>query len=307
MGYIASALGMEVGDNKKEENPDSQKPDLRSPCETSGLESHSWRNWILLSGISIITTIGLSLALSTYFIDQSDGFWLWRKTDWLLVIGLVSIVIMFISYLTQKQAQIARTRSQLQSLQSAGEKRSRKNATRLCALLNVSHYMGTELNPQYVFDCIAKTCMEVFESTWVSLMLYHKDTQDLEVRSVCGDADLDTVVGARQKLGDGIAGMAAKKRTPILLGQASDLDKYFGTRDKYRHTTAAMIAPIILRNELIGIINVSSCQPGSTYEEDDLRALQVFAENAGACILNAERIELLTRRENNEEEASLQV
>jgi GAF domain-containing protein len=55
--------------------------------------------------------------------------------------------------------------------------------------------------------------------------------------------------------------------------------------------TAAMVVPIMVRDELVGVLNISSRAPDTTYVEEDLRALEVFAENAGTCIRQAERSE----------------
>jgi GAF domain-containing protein len=55
--------------------------------------------------------------------------------------------------------------------------------------------------------------------------------------------------------------------------------------------TAAMVVPIMVRDELVGVLNISSRAPHTIYMEEDLRALEVFAENAGTCIRQAERSE----------------
>ena len=57
----------------------------------------------------------------------------------------------------------------------------------------------------------------------------------------------------------------------------------------YPHLSAAIVVPIILRDELVGVVNISSRSPNVRYDEDDMRALKMFAENAGTCIRNTER------------------
>ena len=75
--------------------------------------------------------------------------------------------------------------------------------------------------------------------------------------------------------------------------------------------TAAMVVPIMVRDELVGVLNISSRAPNTTYAEEDMRALEVFAENAGTCIRQAERaewmrqtIERMQRQKNREKEAA---
>lgn len=71
------------------------------------------------------------------------------------------------------------------------------------------------------------------------------------------------------------------------------LEKYRGTGYNSCPITVALAAPIILGDELIGVITVARHNTDLEFVDDDLRALQVFAENAGAFIRNAERIEIL--------------
>jgi GAF domain-containing protein len=52
-----------------------------------------------------------------------------------------------------------------------------------------------------------------------------------------------------------------------------------------------MVVPVILRGELVGVINVSTRSPDINFDDDDLRALQVFAENVGAAIRHTEQTE----------------
>jgi GAF domain-containing protein len=51
------------------------------------------------------------------------------------------------------------------------------------------------------------------------------------------------------------------------------------------------VVPIMVRDELVGVLNISSRATETIYFEEDLRALEVFAENAGTCIRQAERSE----------------
>ena len=59
--------------------------------------------------------------------------------------------------------------------------------------------------------------------------------------------------------------------------------------------SAAMVVPIIVRDELVGVLNISTTSPEIEYYDSDLQALQVFAENAGACIRHAEHVEWMRK------------
>ena len=52
---------------------------------------------------------------------------------------------------------------------------------------------------------------------------------------------------------------------------------------------AAMVVPIAIRNELFGVLSVSSRSKKTNYDQEDLEALQVFAETAGICCRHFEQ------------------
>ena len=50
-----------------------------------------------------------------------------------------------------------------------------------------------------------------------------------------------------------------------------------------------MVVPIIVSDGLVGVLSVSTESPNIDYEDEDLRVLWVFAENAGMCIRQVSR------------------
>ena len=102
-----------------------------------------------------------------------------------------------------------------------------------------------------------------------------------------------TETPARQKDGEGIAGWAAKHKKALLLGDSRDANKYSDLDLKNDSILSAMVVPIVARDELVGVLNVSSRSKDVTYSEEDLLALQVFAENAGVCIHHNEQANML--------------
>jgi signal transduction protein with GAF and PtsI domain len=96
-------------------------------------------------------------------------------------------------------------------------------------------------------------------------------------------------MGARLKLGEGIAGWAAKKGQALLIGSDFDPAKYPELELRNATLASAMVVPIVLRDELVGVLNVSTRSHKTSYDNDDLRSLQVFAENVGSCIRHAEQ------------------
>ena len=119
-------------------------------------------------------------------------------------------------------------------------------------------------------------------------MIYEEKERELVVRAMSGKSKGD-VIDTREGIGDGVAGYAAKHTKSLLLNPDIDLSIYPDLQLDDKKIHSAMVVPIIVRNELVGVINVSSYTAGNTYTEEDLGALQVVAESIGAYIRHAEQ------------------
>ncbi len=253
------------------------------------LDRLSWRNWFMIVGVTILTTTGLATGILTAMRDRMVQIWPWAGTDVALMIGLSVVVILFTTYLTAQQRQVNSLRRRLRREREEANQRMRRHCDRLFSLLTVSRAVGTETDPQAIFDVITRTCLDTFDSQQVSLMLVDRSTGALEVRAATGHREPEKVLGARIRMGEGIAGWVGEHREPVVLGRTVDPEKYPGFKPKGYSINAAMVVPIEVRGELVGVLNISSRSETRDYGDDDLQALQVFAEHAGIVIRHAEQ------------------
>jgi GAF domain-containing protein len=97
----------------------------------------------------------------------------------------------------------------------------------------------------------------------------------------------------RGKFGVGIAGGVAKSRSPMLV---RDIDQHaeYGKLNRRHYKTRSFIScPLILKNKLIGVINVASKKDGSPFAEDDTAVLQIIASHASIALERASLTEQL--------------
>jgi GAF domain-containing protein len=208
--------------------------------------------------------------------------------DRLVLGGMAVLVSLLTLVMLRHDRRLAIHERHLLDAQEESLESHRVHSQRLRGVLEVSRVLNAETEPQAVFDAIASICKATFPCDQVSLMLLDRDTQELVVRAAAGHDDLTHVLGARRKLGEGMSGWVAQHREPLVLGPEVD----HPARRPYPASaslTAAMLVPILVRDELDGVLNVSSRTAATRYGPDDLRALQVFAENAGTCIRHSER------------------
>jgi len=255
------------------------------------MDRNGQRTWIFLAGISLASTLGLAAAVLPILEQRIESPWPWAHTQRVLLLTFPVTVLAAIAYLADQQRRAARVQRELLRTRDRAAERMERHVARLSALLNVSRIIGSETSLQGVFDSVTKVCLETFACQRVSLMLVEKDTQDLVVRSASGETDSETLVGVRQKIGEGVAGRVAETSEALVLGPELDATRFTGKRGPDASLAAAMVVPIKVRDELVGVINVGSTSPDVRYDAEDLQALQVFAENVGACIRHAEQAE----------------
>ncbi|NIO29214.1 MAG: GAF domain-containing protein [Candidatus Latescibacteria bacterium] len=267
----------------------------RRNAQSEILERQLSRNWYLLAGATIASTCGTAIAFSPLLGDRFANIWPWANTHIVLLAGLAAAVVLLIVHLTVQQWRVTAMRGNFEQLEATTEEREQQNRARLHALLNISRMMGAVNDPENVFSSITSTCREIFESDQASLMLLNETKDELHTRSSMGHLNTDAVGGAKQKVGEGIAGWVAQTQQPLILDPDTDMSRYPGLELKSATVTAAMVVPILLRGELVGILNISSRKPEVRYTDEDLQALQVFAENAGTVIRHSEQAEWMRR------------
>lgn len=250
------------------------------------------RSWTLLAGLCLASTLGLAAVVLPLLEQRVDDPWPWRHTQRVLLFAFPLTVLGAVVHLGVQRRRALAMHAELLRQREREAERARRQTTRLRALLNVSHIMGSEVSLQNVFDAVTGLCREAFACEQVSLMLVDKESRDLVVRSASGHRDPSKILGTRQQVGEGIAGRVAAEGKPLLLGPATpDPLSFQSLRPQQRSLNAAMVVPIRVRDELVGVVNVASHLPETVFDDEDLQALQVFAENVGACIRHAEQAE----------------
>jgi transcriptional regulator with GAF, ATPase, and Fis domain len=267
-----------------------------------GLKRQESRYWYLLGAICIVTATGLAFAISPLLGGRIAEVWPWANTHVVLISLLPLSIALLVGYLTIQKQKTRDVRQNLEHMARDAVRRERQNAARLRALLNVSRMMGSVTNLESVFNSVTNTCLEVFDCQRASLMMVNEETRELETRAATGHANMERVRSATVKIGEGIAGWVAEQKTPIILTNETNLSQYPNLKLRDKTISAAMVVPILLRDELVGVLNVSSESPDTTYTPEDLQALQVFAESAGTCIRHTEHVEWM--RKTIQEQAS---
>lgn len=169
----------------------------------------------------------------------------------------------------------------------------------LVSLLNVTRAVGNDASLPELGQVIVDSCRDCFECDEVSLMMLDPSGEELEVAAFAGHRDVSRIRNAKVRVGESVAGTVARTRRPVLLGPEVDPRQFPGFQPKLRKIHSSMVAPVVVGDRVVGVLNASVGSPSVVYGEDDLRILCILAEHAGivaAKSRDTERVARLIRR-----------
>jgi hypothetical protein len=152
---------------------------LVTPADRDILYRHTWRNWFLLSGVLVLTSVGLASAIPPLLSERHFNPWPWIKTDLVLLVGLSLTVLIFVAYLTQQQRITMRMHKRFMMLQEGYEQRLVRHTSRMYALASVSNIMSAETDIRSILQSITNICAETFNCHRSSLMLLDAQKNEL--------------------------------------------------------------------------------------------------------------------------------
>jgi len=148
-------------------------------------------------------------------------------------------------------------------------------------LLDAGRAINQLLDLPELLETVLRSACELLDANGGSMMLVEGD----ELVTLCVRGR-EEAVGARLRLGEGIAGHVALRREPVLIEGHVDPKEFPGLADRPPYVESAMSLPLVHRDEVVGVLNVNAAADYA-FTDYDLRAVAVFAEQAAAAIANA--------------------
>jgi putative methionine-R-sulfoxide reductase with GAF domain len=287
--------------NKAKHARSSTKDDTLN--EIGRIEREQAHLWGAVLIVLMITPLILGSAMVLLRRFGTTVPWPWPNTDTMLLGGLTVSAFAFGVYASVRHRRFARRRDTLVRGQKQALNNFEKYYNQLIELNKVSRTMASKTTPQSLFNRITQICFETFDCERVSIMGVDPDKKELTVRSAAGHGNMDLVMGSRQGVGDGVAGWVAEHRRPLLLGPQVNASKFWRFRPKAEQIYSAMVVPVVFREQLYGVLCVSSRNAEVTYTQEDLRVLEVMAWNAAVCVRHIELLGIPLANEIDDEEA----
>jgi two-component sensor histidine kinase/putative methionine-R-sulfoxide reductase with GAF domain len=172
------------------------------------------------------------------------------------------------------------------------------DAVRHLALLSRTiEVVNSSLDLQEVMEAIAHEVAAALETDACFVYLYDDRADELVLRATHGTRVDDATIAPRMRRGEGITGIAAADRAPIMIPSKAHLDPRFKAfpnlpEDDYESILAV---PILAREVLEGALNVRTREPRA-FSEAEVALLTSIAAQVGQSIEHAKLYEQAQRR-----------
>ena len=158
--------------------------------------------------------------------------------------------------------------------------------SRLTQLYDLEKSFSSTLEMDELLPIIGEKFREVMECSAVNLWLLRGD-ESLELMHQAG-ADRTTPAGSVEKPGEGIPGDVSDNGEAVLISGPDD--SRLGKRSASvagGGVSSLIVAPIMDRGSLVGVVETVNKSDGTAFDEDDLFALQNITETASTALHNA--------------------
>src|SRR5690242_4314922 len=158
-------------------------------------------------------------------------------------------------------------------------------------LLEVADVVNTTLDLDTTLRRVAELVRKVIDYEIFGILLLNEKTQELYFRFSVGH-QREVAERMRIKLGEGVTGAAAQKGEAILVDDVAADSRYIPVLPNVRSELAV---PLIVKNRVIGVIDIESPQPHH-FNEEHKRLLTLIASRMAIGIENARLYTRISRQ-----------
>lgn len=161
---------------------------------------------------------------------------------------------------------------------------------RLQRLYQVGQILQSTLEPQEALQLIVDESVRLVGASSGSTVLVNPNTGFLEIHAASGLSP--AAMATRLRVGEGITGWVARTGKPALVGEVAGDPRYIMVKPGVRSELAV---PLVVRDEVRGVLNVDSNRPDA-FSEEDRELLEALAAQAARVIHNTWLYEQLRLR-----------
>ncbi len=162
----------------------------------------------------------------------------------------------------------------------------------LDTLHRISGFIDSITDLKSLLKMIMEESKKVVNAEASSLLLYDNEKDELYFEVALGKRG-ENVKEIRLKAGQGIAGTVARKKKSINISNVKKTNMWNSDADKMSgfKTRSILAVPMIRKNNLSGVIEVLNKKGADNFSSEDVRIMEILAEQAALCIENAKLYE----------------
>jgi len=163
-----------------------------------------------------------------------------------------------------------------------------RRALQLTTLNEMTRQLTSTLDLEPLLMNILQSAVDILTCEAGSLLLVDEVTEELVFRVVVSPVAND-LLNRRLPPGSGVVGKAVKTRQPIIVNDVSRSAEWYSKTDQTTGfvTRALLVIPLIVKDRVIGVIEVINKRDGSPFTQDDEDLLSAFAAQSAVAIENA--------------------
>jgi signal transduction histidine kinase/putative methionine-R-sulfoxide reductase with GAF domain len=168
-------------------------------------------------------------------------------------------------------------------LENAGQ-----HAKQMASLNEISRQLTSTLEQETLLKSIVQSAVGLLSCEAGSLFLLDESSDELVFRVATGPV-ADKLVNRRVSASHGVAGKAVSTRSPVVVNDVHASADWSPETDQYTGfvTHSLMALPFLVKEKVIGVLEMVNKQDGSNFTADDQGLLSSFAGQAAIAIENS--------------------
>lgn len=241
----------------------------------TGLDACLWLPFVYEGKIQAIISFGQKISGSPFTYSDSD---------------LLNDIIDYVSPVINKLINLREKEASINYLQ--------KTLHNISILYNIGQAMNFIDDLKRLIQIILAKAIQTIGAEKGSLMLFDTATEELVIKVVYGLYDKETenkineglLECTRIKAGEGIAGEAYACKKAIITNLGSNDPRFLPS--EFSNVTSLLCLPLIVKDEIVGVINISNKKDNNLFNQDDLDFMGALANQAAIAISNAQLYKL---------------
>jgi len=163
-----------------------------------------------------------------------------------------------------------------------------RRARQLTTLNDVTRQLSSTLETEPLFQLILQSAVNILNCEAGSLLLVDENTDELVFRSVVSPVASD-LLDKRMPADRGVAGKAVLTGQPVIVNDVSKYPDWFSKPDQQTgfSTRTLLAVPMVIKDRVIGVLEVINKKDGTFFSKDDQELLQAFTPQATVAMENA--------------------